>query len=277
MRKNKVSIIMGIYNCALTLSESIESILSQSYTNWELILCDDGSEDQTLEIARSYARKRPKQIIVIQNETNLGLNATLNKCLKIATGEYIARQDGDDLSLKERFRKEVQFLDTHEEYAFVSSSMIFFDETGNWGRWINPEKPDKKTFLHTTPCFCHAPCMIRKEAFLHINGYTEDKRFLRCEDMNLWYKLYAKGYKGYNLQEPLYMMRDDRNAYKRRTIKNRLNIIYTDWDGMKQLECKWYEYIFFIKKALRCLVVAVLPESIYMILHKRRLKSSIEN
>ena len=67
--------------------------------------------------------------------------------------------------------------------------------------------------------------MVRKEAFFAVEGYTEKERYLRCEDINLWYKFYAHGYKGYNFQEPLYYMRDDRNAYKRRNIKNRINII----------------------------------------------------
>ena len=269
----KISIIMGIYNCEKTLNESIQSILSQSYENWEIIMCDDGSSDHTLEIAKKYEKKYPQKIKVLQNKSNMGLNATLNKCLKISKGEYIARQDGDDVSLPERFRLETEFLDKYTEYAFVSSNMLFFDESGIWGEWKNPERPQKADFFRRSPCFCHAPCMIRREAFLAVNGYTEKKRYLRCEDVNLWYKLYAKGYRGYNIQIPLYMMRDDQNAYKRRTISNRINIILTEWDGMKSLHCGIFEYRFFLKKLIKNLVAIVMPEKIYMVFHKKRLNS----
>lgn len=269
----KISVIMGIYNCEETLEESLDSIVDQTYDNWELIMCDDGSSDKTLEIANEYRTRYPNKIRVIQNKKNLGLNATLNKCLKMTKGEYIARQDGDDISLPERFQLENDFLDKHKEYAFVSSNMSFFDESGVWGEWKNPEKPEKMDFLRQSPCFCHAPCMIRREAFMDVHGYTEKKRYLRCEDINLWYKLYAKGYKGYNIQRPLYMMRDDQNAYKRRTVKNRINIILTEWDGMKSLHCRIVEYRFFIKKLLKNLIAIVMPEKIYKAFHKKRLNS----
>ena len=97
-----VSIIMGIYNCAETLPEAIESILNQTYLNWELIMCDDGSSDDTWKIAIRYAEKYPDKIKILKNESNKGLNYTLNRCLKKATGKYIARMDGDDISMPER-------------------------------------------------------------------------------------------------------------------------------------------------------------------------------
>lgn len=269
----KISIIMGIYNCEETLKESLNSIVNQTYDNWEMIMCDDGSSDSTLEIAKQYQMQYPKKVRVIQNEKNLGLNATLNKCLQLARGEYIARQDGDDISLPERFELEKEFLDKHREYAFVSSNMSFFDESGVWGEWKNPERPQRIDFLRQSPCFCHAPCMIRREAFMDVHGYTEKQRYLRCEDVNLWYKLYAKGYKGYNIQKPLYMMRDDQNAYKRRTVSNRINIILTEWDGMRSLNCKFAEYRFFVKKVIKNLIAIVMPEGVYKFFHKKRLNS----
>lgn len=264
---------MGIYNCEETLAEAIESILKQTYDNWDLIMCDDGSSDKTLKIAQQYQNQYPEKIHVLINKKNKGLNATLNKCLKLAKGEYIARQDGDDISVSERFQLEVDFLNQHREYAFVSSNMSFFDESGVWGEWKNPERPQREDFLRQSPCFCHAPCMIRRGAFLDVQGYTEKKKYLRCEDINLWYKLYAKGYKGYNIQKPLYMMRDDQNAYKRRTVSNRINIIRTEWDGMASLHCNFLEYRFFINKLLKNLIAIVMPEKLYKIFHKKRLNS----
>lgn len=144
----------------------------------------------------------------------MGLNHTLNRCLQKADGEYVARMDGDDVSLPTRLEKEATFLDEHPEYAIVSTPMIFFDESGDWGRSYAIEKPTKHDFIKHSPVHCHAPCMIRREAYLAVGGYTEDKRMLRFEDVNLWYKLYAKGYVGYNLDEPLYKMRDDPRSRK---------------------------------------------------------------
>ena len=84
----KVSIIMGIYNCAPTLPEAIGSILTQTFSDWQLVLCDDGSTDDTYAVAKGYLDKYPEKIILLQNETNMGLNHTLNRCLAAATGEY---------------------------------------------------------------------------------------------------------------------------------------------------------------------------------------------
>ena len=85
----KISILMGIYNCASTLNEAIDSIIEQTYPNWEFIICDDGSQDNSYEIAKEYEKADPERFMVIKNSENKGLNATLNRCLKIATGEYV--------------------------------------------------------------------------------------------------------------------------------------------------------------------------------------------
>lgn len=116
---------MGIYNCASTLKEALESLLHQTYQNFEVIMCDDGSTDNTLQIAQQYVKEYPEKFILLKNGKNLGLNKTLNKCLYQAKGEYIARMDGDDISLPERFEKEVDMLDRNPQFALVSTPMIF--------------------------------------------------------------------------------------------------------------------------------------------------------
>lgn len=272
MNRPKISIIMGIYNCADTLDEAIKSIINQTYSNWEFIMCDDGSKDSTYEIAKSYEKKYPGRFIVIKNEYNLGLNKTLNKCLKLAKGEYIARMDGDDISVYDRFEKEVEILDNHPEYAIVSSPMIFFDENGEWGSGTAIEKPQIEDFCKYAPFFCHAACMIRREAFLAVEGYTENRRLLRVEDCNLWYKLYAKGYRGYNIQVPLYKMRDDRNASSRRTVQARLNGIYVTWLGFKMLHMPVSKYRYAIKTTVTECAKIIMPIKIYEIIHKRNLR-----
>lgn len=255
---------MGIYNCADTLEEAVESILQQTYDDWELIMCDDGSMDSTYEIATRFSRQY-ENIIAFQNEKNMGLNYTLNKCLEKAKGEYIARMDGDDISLPRRLEKEVAFLDQHKEYAIVSTNMIYFDENGEWGKSNMLEFPQKEDLVRATP-FCHAPCMVRREAYECVKGYSVDKKLLRVEDYHLWFKMYSEGYKGYNLQEPLYKMRDDRKATQRRKYKYRINEAHVKRLIMKKfgLSIKNMVYV------LRPLIVGAMPEILYEYLHKKK-------
>ena len=263
---DKISIIMGIYNCEEYLRESIDSIINQTYSNWELIMCDDGSSDNTLEIAREYEKKYPDKIRVLVNEKNMGLNFTLNKCLEQATGYYIARQDGDDISLPDRFEKEINFLKSNPQYSLVSSNMIFFDENGDWGESHNFGEVKKENFLKGSP-ICHAPCMIRTEDLKSVGGYTVDKKLLRVEDYHLWFKLFIQGYKCYSLKESLYKMRDDNNAYKRRTFRNRLNETRLKLWGFHKIKISLTKYFW----AFKPLILFFVPKCIYSLLHKNKL------
>lgn len=265
-----ISVIMGIYNCAETLSDAIESIVGQSVKNWELIMCDDGSVDETFQVAESYQQKYPEQIILLKNEKNFGLNYTLNRCLDRASGRYIARMDGDDLCEPNRFELELAVLEQEPDIAIVSTDMAFFDESGTWGKISHPEYPDKRDFVHGSP-FCHAPSMVRKEAYDAVGGYSVADKLLRVEDYHLWYKMYLAGYKGRNIHEILYKMRDDRNAYNRRKYRYRLNEAYVRWLVVKNfhLPLKNYFYI------LRPILVGLMPHSVYCLLHKIRLNAKM--
>lgn len=261
----RISVIMGIYNCAPTLAEALDSLLAQTYQDFKVIMCDDGSNDNTVEVARTYVDRYPDKFILICNERNMGLNYTLNHCLEYADTEYVARMDGDDISLPERFEKEVEFLDAHKDIAIVSTPMIYFDEYGVFriggggGRY-----PGKNAFVKGTP-FCHAPCMVRTEAYKAVEGYSVDSKLLRVEDYHLWFKMYASGYRGYILPDPLYKMRDDRNAVARRTWQNRLNEFHVRRLGYSMLSIPWYKRFWM----LRPLLVGLLPNRVYKYLHRK--------
>lgn len=263
----KVSIIMGVFNCQDTLKESIDSLLNQSFQDFNIIICDDGSVDNTYVIAETYFKQHPDKIKLFRNCKNMGLNYTLNKCLKFASGDYIARMDGDDISLQNRLEKQVEFLDTHPDFQIVSSAMIYFDETGEWGRGKPSEIPEVKNFAKGTP-FAHAPCMVRREAFEAVGGYSVHPRLIRVEDYHLWIKMYSKGLKGYNFQEPLYMMRDDRMAIKRRNIKGRINEAYVKIFAIKELNLSIFNIIYVVKP----IILAVIPSFIYEKMHKYNLR-----
>lgn len=262
----RISVIMGIYNCAPTLREAIDSLYAQTYKEFKIIMCDDGSTDDTYQIAQEYANLHDN-VVLIRNPRNMGLNYTLNHCLEYADTEYIARMDGDDISLPTRFEKEIQFLDSHPEYAIVSCPMIYFDENGDFRTGVaRTNFPEKKDFVQGTP-FCHAPCMVRREAYLKVGGYSVDKKLLRVEDYHLWMKMYAAGFKGAVLNEPLYKMRDDRNAVARRTFRNRVNEAYVRHIGFKMLGLPWFYQIY----TLRPLLVGLLPRPVYIYFHKKKL------
>lgn len=264
----KISILMGIYNCASTLPDAIESILAQTYTNWELIMCDDGSSDDTYSVAEAYQIRYPDRILLLKNNRNMGLNYTLNRCLSVASGALIARMDGDDHCSPERLEREASALQENPQMAIVSTAMTYFDESGTWGKSNVISEPQPIDFLYGTP-FCHAPAMMCAEAVRAVGGYTEEKRYLRVEDYDLWVKLYVAGYRGMNLSEPLYHMRDDRNAFSRRKYRYRINEARVICKAVRLLKLPKRGYI----RALRPLLVGLLPGPVYRLLHKKRLRS----
>lgn len=262
-----ISVIMGIYNCQETLSRAIDSILTQTYSHWELVMCDDGSTDNTYQIANRYKEMYPEKIILLKNNVNQGLSPALNKCLRASKGGFVARQDADDVSLPIRFEKEANYLLSHPDCAFVSCGMYVHDGTKRIGLRIQKRiKPDAKGFMKRNQFF-HAPVMIRREALETVNGYSEDSRLLRVEDYNLWTKLYAAGFHGENIQEAYYEVLENDKTYKRRKFKTRINGAYATLIAVDMLKLPLWYKIF----ALRGLVIGILPTSLYQLLHRKRL------
>lgn len=266
----RVSIIMGIYNVEKTLDEAIQSILNQTYTGWKMIMCDDASKDDTWKVAKKYVDLYPGKFVLLKNECNKGLNYTLNRCLELVDTEYVARMDGDDISLPTRLEKEITFLDKNEEFALVSSSMGMFDEDGDWGNTSVILEPKKDDLLHSAAVFCHAACMVRANVFIKVKGYTVDKRLLRVEDRHLWFKIYANGYKGANIEEVLYKMRDDRKATNRRTFRNRINACYCQYIGFKLLKAPIYKYFNLLIYVILEIGKVVVPVQLYEFAHKMK-------
>lgn len=269
MSEPKISVIMGIYNCENTLSEAIDSIIAQTYKNWNIVMCDDCSTDGTYNVAKQYVDMYPEKFILLKNDKNMGLNYTLNHCLRYADGDYIARMDGDDISYPDRFEKEMDFLFNNPEYSIVSTQMEYFDNYGVFGKSSNYGTPTKENIVMGIT-FCHATCIIKKTAYDAVSGYSVSDKLLRVEDYDLWVKMYSAGYKGYNLPQVLYKMRDDRNAIKRRKFKYRVNESRVSVSAVRKLNVSKKYYIF----ALKPIIVGILPEFIYTFLHKKRLKGN---
>ncbi len=181
--KNKLtfSVLMPVYNCALYLAEAIESILNQTFTDFELIVLDDGSTDGSAEIAKSYNDSR---IVYHCNEKNLGLANNLNVGLRMAKGKYIARMDGDDISLPERLQTQFDYLESHRDIDLCSCGLqMFGTENTVWVRESNPEAV-KITMMFYSPVL-HATSIWRRESFEKHNLYYDQNAF-PAEDYELW-------------------------------------------------------------------------------------------
>lgn len=259
----KVSVLMGIYNCADTLEEAVDCIINQTFTDWELIMCDDCSTDNTYEVAQKTAEK-DSRIIVIKNENNLTLAPTLNKCASVARGEYLARMDGDDICDLNRFEKEVEILDGNSEYSVVSCQMNLFDSEGVYRVVSHPDIPSPQDLIKRSQ-FCHAGCMMRKSVFDSVGGYSESADYKRVEDYDLWARMYKAGYIGFNIQEPLYSMRDDRNALSRRTLDNRKNEIRVKKNIIKWFKLPASNYVYVLIPVIKLMM----PSFVYKLAHKK--------
>ncbi|WP_221399885.1 glycosyltransferase family 2 protein [Clostridium perfringens] len=251
--KVSVSIVMGIYNCEKTLKYAIDSIINQSYLNWELIMCDDCSTDSTYEIALDYTKKY-KNIYLIKNKSNKGLAYTLNKCIEKAKGEYIARQDADDISLENRIEIEIDELRRDKSIDFIGTSISLFDSENIWGQRIMKKYPNKYDLVKGSQ-FVHPTVIIRKDVIDSVGGYTVDKYTRRGQDYDLWMKLYSKGYRGVNLQKRLYLFREGKDDFKRKKLNVRFNEAIVRFRGYRKMNINIYLYIYILKP----IIVGLIP------------------
>lgn len=195
-----VSIVMPTYNAAPHIGDATQSILSQSYRDFELIIVDDGSTDGTLDIIDSFDDKR----ITLINRSGSGITGALNRGLREASGKYIARQDGDDISHPDRLEKQVSFLKEHPKVALVGTASKIIDENG---RLI-----DKRHVLRQPTIddlvqknrFIHGSVMMRRDAVESVGGY--DETFKYTEDYDLWLRI-AEKHPVRNIDEFLYNLR----------------------------------------------------------------------
>lgn len=186
----KISVVMSVYNGSAFLQESIESILNQTFTDFEFIIIDDCSTDNSADIIAEYAEK-DERIVLLKNQENIGLTKSLNKGLKIAQGKYIARQDSDDISLVERFEKQVAYMEAHSSVALVSSGVQYIDETGKkLGNHIPPEDPIvlRWQFLFRNPLRHSTVLWCRELIDNKVGNY--DPHFTCCQDYDLWTRIF---------------------------------------------------------------------------------------
>lgn len=266
-----VSVIMAAYNAAETIEAAIRSILLQTHDNFELIICDDASTDNTWCLMRSLADE-DSRIKLIRQEKNRGSAVARNRCLLQAQGEYIAIMDADDLCSENRLAVQVSFLERHGEVAFVGLlGEVFHNIPGDCSKcYPYVAKPAAKDFLMTLP-FVHASLMFRSTAMGR--GYPEERQALRSEDYAFLMERYAAGLRGENTTDAVYYIREDADTFKRRKYRYRLTEAGVKWKGFLALGLMPRGILFAIKP----LIVGLVPPKILERLKGKYYKGTGEN
>ena len=219
----KISVIMGVYNQwnREQLQEAVNSILNQTFRDFEFIIWDDGSHPEAAGYIKELA-DLDDRIILAGKDQNHGLAYSLNGCIALARGKYIARMDADDISLPERLMTQYNFLEAHPEYAWCGCNTNLFDNDGIWGIRTMPEFPQEHDYLKYSP-YVHPTVMFRSLVFDSNEGYLESEETLRCEDYEIFMRLRKAGLSGCNIQKCLFCYREDKEAYGRRKFKYRIS------------------------------------------------------
>lgn len=216
---NRVSIILPAFNAQKTLSDALQSLENQTYTHWECIVIDDGSTDETAEIARKWQNKNTQFKLITQ--PHKGISAALNAGLHLAGGNYIARQDADDMSIPCRLEKQVEFLNESKSTGCVSTQVEYTGDPGEhagfyeYVEWANsihtPQDHSINRFIEAP--LIHPTIMIRKEIINKYGGYTEKQNW--PEDFDLWLRLMNAGVEFAKIPEKLYMWHESSHRLSR--------------------------------------------------------------
>ena len=182
-----ISVLMPVYNGEKYLGEAIESILNQTYTNFEFLIINDGSKDKSVEIIQEYEDYRIK---LIHNKENMGLIYTLNKGLDVANGKYIVRMDADDICLPDRLKLQVKFMEKHTNVGICSGNVISIDSKGKviskkW--WVGNNFPIEWLLMWENP-IAHSSVIMRKSVLMENKLIYNDKKWY-AEDYDLWCKM----------------------------------------------------------------------------------------
>lgn len=249
---SKVSVIMGVYNRGERFLEAVKSIENQTHKNWEFIICDDGSSDDTYQKLIQFANGK-ENYKIIRNKKNLGLAATLNHCIEHCTGKYIARMDDDDISYPNRFEKQIEFLINNPDISFVSSSADIYDGHKVISQRILLERPTKKNMVYGT-CFIHPATMFKADALRAVGGYRVCQDTIRGQDYDLFMRLYGAGYNGANIKEPLFRYTEDTLTLKRRTFKARIGEMKIRMYGYRKMKTLYWAFPFVLKPMIAWLI-----------------------
>jgi len=219
MENPMVSVIMATFNEPVRyIKESIESILNQTFTNFEFIIIDDSTNPETIEAINSYAED--DRIIIIREKSRMGFTRALNEGLKMAKGQFIVRMDGDDISLKDRLEKQLKYLNSHKEIDILGGNMLIINESGTVVSQRN--YPTNGLSLQFSAIFrspvAHPTVMFRRS--IVENHLFYDETFTKAEDTEYWFRLRNKGFTIANLPVNLLRFRISGDLAKKRSYEH---------------------------------------------------------
>jgi glycosyltransferase involved in cell wall biosynthesis len=232
-----VTVLMAVYNGGNYLKHSIESILSQTYKDFEFLIVNDCSTDNSMETIESFKDER---IIVHSNKVNLGQTRSLNVGLKLSKGKYIVINDADDLSLPQRIEKQLDFILKHPQYVVVGASSFIMDQKGKiWRTFLKPTDSFEILFaVLTDNPLIHGSVIMEREIILANGGYNEDFRI--CQDYELWSSLLRKGFRIANMADILVVIRHymDSISFKENTAQTLEHgkVLYENIRGLGGIE-----------------------------------------
>jgi len=207
-----ISVLFPIYNGATYLKDAVQSIIDQTFTDFEIIIINDGSTDESESIIEEFNDKRIKYF----RQNNHGLSATLNRAIGIASGEYLARQDQDDISYPRRFEKQVEYLRKHPDCGMVGTWAAIWEGRTETNRAHNHPAESlilKFEMLFDNP-FVHSSVMIRRKVLETVGMYSNDKSRQPPEDFELWSRVMQK-FEIANIPEILLVYREIPNSMSR--------------------------------------------------------------
>ena len=265
----RVSVIMGVYNGERFLCEALDSILNQTFENFEFLICNDCSTDGSAAILSEY-EKKDGRIRLLYNEKNSGLAASLNRCIEIAKGEYLARMDCDDRALCNRFEEQIKWLDTHKEVDVVGTLVEYINDAGAViGRpSVWQAKISSMTEVVRGCPVVHPSVMMRTEVIRNVGGYTSNSLTTRAEDYDLWCRVCEVGGKIANVNQVLFQYREDQSNLKLRKYKHRIQEFQLKWYWIRRTKQPLGE----LRYAVKPLLVGLLPSRLYKWLHFRKIK-----
>lgn len=206
----KISVVMSVFNGESYLAEAIESILDQTFTDFEFIIINDGSTDTSSDILQDYAQQDPR-IRLIMFDENIGLASALNHGIHQAQGEYIARMDCDDISQSSRLQQQVDYLDAHPEVCLLGAQMMVVDKDKN-PLFVFEVPPQHSLIIWNLffgRTFAHPSVMMRRGVVLRVGGY--DESISAAQDIDLWSRMIGQG-RFANLPEQLVYYRTHEQA-----------------------------------------------------------------
>lgn len=264
--KPLVSVVMGVryrQSGRKPLERAVDSILNQTYGNLELLICEYGFSGSAKAQLTAFIRK-DSRIRLLHGREPGTLAQNLNDCFAAARGKYIVRMDDDDFSHPERLEKQLVYLDAHPEIAFVGCNAFLIREGMRVGQRFLPEFPTVKDFYICQP-FLHPALVFRREALETANGYSEDRRCILCEDYDMLLRLYAKGFRGANIQSFLFDYTLPPTAKGNRKMSHRWNEAVTRYRCFGELGLLPGALPWVVKP----LAVGLLPEPVLSRLKKR--------